>query len=439
MDIEKRYDVIIIGAGVLGAASAYHLMKNNPSKKILVIDRYFGPANGNTGRSNAMFRNTFTSEDNQLLSDCSIDFYLGVQKSSADIGMKQTGYLWLLSEKQLSLNARHISRMLDGEIAVKVLDKRALSEALPSLSFEPGSEESKIMRLENIEGGVFGAKCGRLDPVRITEYYLTMFEKLGGKVSFNTSAVRLLVEPSEILGVEGEPFVWQDARIVGVNVRGSISGEIRSDFVVIASGAWNNELLERVGIDGHVKAKKRQMFKIAAEADDKLMRLMQNDSFNTLHTLPFVILPTAGCFLKAISESREFWVACDDDFNREFINIPSHELDDYKAEPEYYLNNVNPILKEYFPEFKDKKPSNMWAGLYSYNTLDNIPYVFSEKGAIVVGGDSGSGIMKGDSLGRIVASVYSCSPESELYGGRYYPCDKLGFKRRSVEREEWVI
>ncbi|MDG6995310.1 MAG: FAD-binding oxidoreductase [Nitrososphaerota archaeon] len=34
MDFEKRYDIIIIGAGVLGAASAYHLMKNNPSKKI---------------------------------------------------------------------------------------------------------------------------------------------------------------------------------------------------------------------------------------------------------------------------------------------------------------------------------------------------------------------------------------------------------------------
>ncbi len=386
-----------------------------------------------------MFRNTFTSEDNQRLSDCSIDFYLDVQDSSADIGIKQTGYLWLLSEKQLSLNARHISKMIEGELAVKVLDKRALSEALPSLSFEPKSEESKIMRLENIKGGVFGAKCCRLDPVRVTECYLTLFEKLGGKVSFNTSAERLLVEPSEILGIEGEPFVWQDARIVGVNVRGSINGEIRSDIAVIASGAWNNELLEKVGIDGHVKAKKRQKFKIAARADDKLTRLMQNSSFNALHTLPFVILPTSGCFLKAISESREFWVACDDDFNREFINIPSHELDDYRAEPEYYSSNVNPILKEYFPEFNGKKPSSMWAGLYSYNTLDNMPYIFSERGAIVVRGDSGSGIMKGDSLGRIVASVYSGSSEAELYGGRYYACDKLGFERRSVEREEWVI
>ena len=48
----------------------------------------------------------------------------------------------------------------------------------------------------------------------------------------------------------------------------------------------------------------------------------------------------------------------------------------------------------------------MWAGLYGYNTIDNLPYVFAENGLVVVGGDSGSGVMKGDSLGRVVDAVY---------------------------------
>lgn len=33
--------------------------------------------------------------------------------------------------------------------------------------------------------------------------------RLGGRVVFGTNAKKILVEPTEPLGVEGEPFVWQ--------------------------------------------------------------------------------------------------------------------------------------------------------------------------------------------------------------------------------------
>ena len=96
-------DILVIGAGNMGVASAYHLKKNNPEKDVLVVDRYGAPGQGNTGRSNAMFRNTFSSKDNQILSDASIDFFLHVQEElKADIGLQQIGYLWLMSEPQLT-------------------------------------------------------------------------------------------------------------------------------------------------------------------------------------------------------------------------------------------------------------------------------------------------------------------------------------------------
>ncbi len=437
---ERQYDIIIVGAGILGATSAYHLIKNNPSKKILVVERYGGAANGNTGRSNAMFRNTFTSKDNQLLSDASIDSYLSLQDSGTDIGIRLSGYLWLLSENQLSSNLHSITRMSNDGIGVKTIAKEDLTRSVPTLNTDVSrSEEARLMQIANVEGAVFGEKCGRLDAVRLTEHYLQLFRKLGGRVSFGTSVESLIVKPRVPLGIDGEPFVWQDSEIVGMNVSGNLDGEILSDTVVIACGAWNNDLLEKIGIDGHVKAKKRQIFRIQASGDEALMKLMQNDSFNRIRTLPFVILPKNGCFIKALPESKEFWVACDDDFNREYMNNPSPNLDQVRAEPDYYAKSVNPILREYFSEFKDKAPKSMWAGLYSYNTLDYLPFVFSEHGAIVVGGDSGSGIMKGDSLGRIVASVYADSDQAELFGNRFYSTSKLGFARRDVEREEWVI
>ncbi|HUK80554.1 MAG TPA: hypothetical protein VLU91_07830, partial [Nitrososphaerales archaeon] len=81
----------------------------------------------------------------------------------------------------------------------------------------------------------------------------------------------------------------------------------------------------------------------------------------------------------------------------------------------------------------------MWAGLFAYNAFDYLPFVFRESNLIVVGGDSGSGMMKGDSLGRIVDSVYRDEEEARLYGGIQYRTSKLSFDKRDVEREEWVI
>ena len=64
------------------------------------------------------------------------------------------------------------------------------------------------------------------------------------------------------LNIEDEPFVWQETRIAGVQVKGLLDGNIYAETIVLAGGAWNNVLLEPIGLDGHVKSKKRQIFQI---------------------------------------------------------------------------------------------------------------------------------------------------------------------------------
>ncbi|HEX9913912.1 MAG TPA: FAD-dependent oxidoreductase, partial [Candidatus Bathyarchaeia archaeon] len=68
-------DILVIGAGVLGLSSAYHMKLRDPTKKILVIDKFSGPGQGNSAKSEGGFRNIFTSETNYLLADTSIDAY----------------------------------------------------------------------------------------------------------------------------------------------------------------------------------------------------------------------------------------------------------------------------------------------------------------------------------------------------------------------------
>ncbi|HMD79429.1 MAG TPA: FAD-dependent oxidoreductase, partial [Nitrososphaerales archaeon] len=199
-----------------------------------------------------------------------------------------------------------------------------------------------------------------------------------------------------------------------------------------------NELLEPIGFESHVKAKKRQLFSVHARGTP-LDSLLHTKGFNSLDLLPMVILPKAGVHFKPVSEEGVFWIACEDEVNRPFIDLPEHNLEKYQAEQSYYERSVYPILTSYFPEFRNSAVKAMWAGLYSYNTVDNLPFAFRHKNLIVVGGDSGSGIMKGDSLGRIVDALYREEEEAQLFGEVRYGASKLGFEKRNVEREEWVI
>jgi FAD-dependent oxidoreductase domain-containing protein 1 len=434
--LDASCDVLVIGAGIMGMASAYHLKKNNPGKDVLVIDRYGAPGQGNTGRSNAMFRNTFSSRDNQVLANSSVDFFLHVQEEmKVDIGLQKIGYLWLMDEGQLSKSEPYLRVMERNGIEIRRQTKEELKRLLPSMVTESSGDEARLMSLPAVDGGVFGVKCGRLDPDKLVRFYAGEFTRLGGRLAFNTEARSLVVGPAERLGIEGEPLVWQEHRFEGVSTP---SGTIKADTVVLAGGAWENELLEPIGVEAHIKAKKRQLFSVVAKGR-RLEALLHTKGFNPLNLLPLVILPKSGVHFKPVSEEGAFWAACEDEFNRAFIDLPDHDLGRYQAETRYYEKSVYPILTSYFPEFEGSTVKAMWAGLYSYNTIDSTPFALRDENLIVVGGDSGSGIMKGDSLGRIVDALYREQKEAVLYGDVPYPASKIGFEGRDVEREEWVI
>jgi glycine/D-amino acid oxidase-like deaminating enzyme len=65
--------------------------------------------------------------------------------------------------------------------------------------------------------------------------------------------------------------------------------------------------------------------------------------------------------------------------------------------------------------------------------------IFEENGLIVVGGASGSGILKADAIGRIAAALYGGEEYALLFGDRRFRVSDLGLKDRSVEPEKLVI
>jgi len=435
---EETFDVIVVGAGCLGVATAYYIQKSSPDKKILLIDRTLAAGQANTAMSAAAVRNMFASSTNQLLTDTSIKYFEYVQNEIGyDLFFEKTGYLWLLSEEQF----RHESvklwmeRMEKSGISYKVYNKEELKTMIPSLNVDfSGDEEAELMNLHEVSYGLFGADCGVLDPTRLVEYYFEEFKKISHvKARFGVEVEKLLLEADPKLDLPGEPYVWQKKKVSGVVTD---KGTFRAEVVVLATGAWTNKLLDPIGIDSLTKSKKRQLFVIHAEDKPELHDLLDLKGFNKLGCIPFTILPSAGVYFRPQLQERGFWIGCGDTIGREYKYIQTDE--DMVPESAYYEHSMYPVLSKYFPAFQGARPVNSWAGGYCYSP-DRIPFVYLECGVLVVNGASGSGIMKADALGRIADALYRGETEAELFGGKRLPSKTLSIKDRNVEIESVII
>ena len=128
----KHLDVLVVGAGVIGLSAAYHIKEANPDLSVLVIDGKSSPAQGDTAKSMAGVRDTFTSEVNRLLAGSSIDFYKHVQAELGfNLNLELVGYLWLLTESEFR-EFESIKPMMQQEgVRFRILEREDLSPAAP--------------------------------------------------------------------------------------------------------------------------------------------------------------------------------------------------------------------------------------------------------------------------------------------------------------------
>lgn len=418
-----RQDVIIVGAGIVGLSSAYHLKKENPDLNVRIVDRAGTYAQGNTARSAAGFRNLFTAEINFKLSNSSIEFYRYVQeKMKFDLGMKYVGYLFLLTEKKPAW----IPQMLERGIA-RLMD---IDEVFASgiLNRSPDAEISKIMGIGDLTQALLGKDCGIIEPDLLSSFYFSELEKMGVEFSFNTDVKRIKLDPVNPLNYPGEPFIWQDKTVSGLDTS---RGDMSADTYILATDAWTTELLDPVGVDSHIRPKKRQVFQVSGES---IRKMLYSCNVNEDGLFPFTILPRAGVYLRPAPKEKSFWVGVADDIGRDFTFS-----DDPNAESEFYDMNLKNLIEPYFPAFSGSRVTGSWAGYYSYNTIDKAPYIFRFLNTLVATGTSGSGILKGDGIGRMVEGVYSGKESVRLFDGSALKTELLGLGRMGMDLEQVIL
>ncbi len=418
-----NYDAVVVGAGVLGLSTAYHIKLENPAEKVLLIDKNPGPGQGNSGKSAECFRNIFYSEINTLLADTSIDFFFHVQyEKGFDLGIRKVGYLFLTAEEELKLfKKEHIKK---GQ--VKVYEREDLKKLLKlNLNVEK-DKEAQMLNLKNIQKGFQIIKAGYLSVSKLIEFYESEFKRLGGETLYRTKVKKLLMKPKEELNIIGEPHIWQDAEVVGVETE---KGKIYAKKTIVATGAWSNTLLHPVGLETYMNPKKRQLFVLKAKTKE-LKDLLYSKGFNKEGILPFTILPKPLIWMRATMEENTFWIGCADEIGRSF-----KLEDDPKPEKYFYIYGIRPVLEKYFPQFTNQEPLNLWAGQYAVNSYDGCPIVYEESGVIYLTSATDRGIQISPSLGKIASAVYFGEEYAELFGGRKFKVSDVGIRKRKIEYE----
>lgn len=435
-----QYDAVILGAGIIGVATAYHLKLKDPSMNVLVVDKRPAVAQGSTAKSAAAFRTIFASKTNMDLAVPSVDFYEYVHNNLRDLGLKWTGYLWLVDDKRFVELNPVLEKMKQNKLEIRLFELDDLAKMLNIKTTVSQDEEAKMMGLPDIHKGIFVPRAGVIDVDSLVDFYKRGFEELGGKIQVNTTVNRILVEPKKPLGISGEPYFWQEAEVTGVETN---RGIIKAKKTIVAAGPWEQSLIDPLGIDCFIKSKKRQVFSMKA-SDEELKNLLYTKGFNNVDCvkdgvsqkgcLPFTILPKPRVYIRPVLEENALWLAYADDFPRGFT------LEEEPEPEENYFNfGIYQVVNKYFPQFINKRPFSAFAGQYEINTIDGKPLIFDEHGLMVVGGASGSGILKGDSIARIATALYFGQEYAELYGGKKFKVSDLGLKERHTEPELMVI
>ncbi|NHK32200.1 MAG: FAD-binding oxidoreductase [Asgard group archaeon] len=406
-----KYDTIVIGAGVVGASTAYYLKKQSPKQKILLIDQNAKAGLGNTSKSAALYRNLFSSSTNQILAISSITYYESIAK---EIGLKNPGYFWMFSKndwnkiqpglRKLESEKNNFEILTSGEIPSNLL-----------LNIEKSDEFQEVYRI------LFGYRCGALSALKLTRFYVQEFEKLGGKVLFNSNIVGINLSEKD----RNYP-PWSDVKIISiVNNQGT---NFHADLFIFATGAWTHSILSPIGIASQIYPQKRQMFTLKLKNPNQIV----NDPSQKI---PILILPTGGVYVKPALLNNLLLVGCANELGNPYV------MDRYPpdAEEDYFRNAIAPVLEHYFPKLMDYQLYSKWAGYYAYYWPDKNPVIEKVSNILWVSGTSGSGIMKADAIGRIAAGRALDKTNVKLFDGLDFKVTDLSLKYRKVDLEELII
>ncbi|MBI4041115.1 MAG: FAD-binding oxidoreductase [Deltaproteobacteria bacterium] len=241
-----KYDIVILGAGLIGSSIAYHLSqaakKENHRFGVAVLDvdlegRY-SASELNAGGARAEWWQSVNIE----LSKATLSF---LAKDPVQFGFRQKGYLWLYDAKGWQDYLLHKDLYRRHELSIEELSPKEVQRRAPFLD-----------RLQGVYAATFSPSDGLFNPNLLKQFFRSEAKKEnvqfmdGARViEIETSAKNVGVQYQDLMSERGHPNPDHVFQILSQK-NGTFhypTKKINTDMLINAAGVWSSALASLYG------------------------------------------------------------------------------------------------------------------------------------------------------------------------------------------------
>lgn len=225
MSADDGYDVVIVGGGLYGACTAWHLLDRAPDLRVCIVEADPGYAHAASARSNAGVRVQFSQAESIHMSRYGHAFYaafaerMSVGGEPASLDLYRRGYLLMATTPGQEADLRaNLELQLGLDCEVEAHDRDSLARRFPAL------------RTDDVRLAVHSPQDMWIDPVGAVNGLMRKVRALG----------------AELVRARVKGFVREGARVTGAVTEDGAA--IAGEWIVNATGAWAPALCAGLGI-----------------------------------------------------------------------------------------------------------------------------------------------------------------------------------------------
>lgn len=327
-----KADLIIIGGGVFGCSIAYYYTRNNPGKKVVVLERN-ELCNAATSRAAALVTRIRTKKHFVPLS---LETYRVIPEMEKLLGesmdVKYVGVMHVAASESSEASLTELVKVANefGQPAEYISGKKAQQ-------LSPWLRAAEARKIAFLSGEAY---C---DPYLLGTFFSRCAKMQGAEFRQGVEVERVIVENNNAVGVS------------------TSEGIILADVVVIAAGAWSPLLAAQAGV-GLPMAPVRSQYWITEKKD-----IFPVNS-------PIVLLPDAQAYARPEGGSLLFGIREKKSFSESPKNIPS-DISDFPFSPDKGMADLMEAIDKlalFFPSVYDVGIKFYVAGFSGYTPDNNL-------------------------------------------------------------------